>query len=85
MKFSKMGLFLCGALTSTIGYRMLRSPEARKVYTYLTATVLREKDHIMKEVTEIREECGDVYADAVAHNEALAGAQTVIEDCAAEA
>ncbi len=85
MNFTKTGLFACGALASTLGYRILRSPEAKKVYTFFTSAVLREKDHIMKEVTEIREECGDIYADALARNEALAREeQKLIEDRTAE-
>ena len=82
--WGKMRLVACGALLSTVGYRIVRSPEARKLYTLATAAVLREKEYIMTELTDIREDCEDIVADAKELNECYAEERAkVIEDRAA--
>ena len=78
--WSKLGIFCGGMLAATAGYRALRSKEAKKAATVITSAVLREKDNIMKEVTGIREDCSDIYADALERNEKLAE-EKIIEDC----
>ena len=78
MALGKIGWAVVGGLDATIGVQVLRSKEAKKVYTVATAAVLREKDTIMKNVTEIREECSDIYADAVEMNEKRAAEQEQI-------
>ena len=85
MALGKIGWAVVGGLVATIGVQVLRSKEAKKVYTVATAAVLREKDTIMKNVTEIREECSDIYADAVEMNEKRAAEQEqIIADRAAK-
>ncbi|MCR4672093.1 MAG: DUF6110 family protein [Lachnospiraceae bacterium] len=78
-RWSRLGIFVGGMAAATVGYRALRSKEAKKAATVITSAVLREKDNIMKEVTEIREDCSDIYADALDRNERLAE-EKIIED-----
>lgn len=60
-----------GAFGATVGLRIVTGPKARKVYTEATAFALREKDRALKTYTEVKEACGDIYADALEINEAL--------------
>lgn len=70
MKWSKIGLFAGGLLFGTAGVSILSSKDAKKVYTGCTAAVLRGKDSVMKTVTKVKENCEDIYEDAVDINEA---------------
>lgn len=82
--WGKVRLVACGALLSTLGYRIVRSTEAKKLYTLAAAAVLREKEYIMTGLTDIREDCEDILADAKEVNECYAEAHAkVIEDRAA--
>ena len=65
----KLGTFACGVLFGTAGIKILTSKDAKKVYTNATAAVLRAKDCVMETVTNVREECSDILADAKAINE----------------
>ena len=86
LSWGKMRLVACGAALSTLGYRILRSADAKRVYTFATAAVLREKEHIMAELTDIREDCEDIVASAKAMNEDYADERArVIEDYAERA
>ena len=73
----------CSAL---LGFKVLSSKDAKKVYTQTTAAVLRMKDCTMQTVNKVQEEAGDILADAKAINESRAAeaAQEVIEDTAEE-
>ena len=84
MKFGKLGLFAAGVLFGTDGIKLLSSKDAKKVYTHATAATLRAKDSVMTTVTTIRENCGDILADAKAINERRAAeeAAETIEDTA---
>lgn len=73
------GLFAGGLLFGTAGLRILGSREAKKVYTYATAAVLRAKDDVMAAVTNVREGASDILADAKELN-AKRNAEVVIED-----
>ena len=66
MKFGKLGLFAAGVLFGTAGIKLLSSKDAKKAYTHATAATLRAKDSVMTTVTTIRENCGDILADAKA-------------------
>ena len=57
----------CGVLVGTAGLKVLAS--AKKVYTHATAAVKRGVDEVMKTVTNIRENCQDISADADEINE----------------
>ena len=63
------GYFIGGALFSTLGVDILSSDGAKKVYTQCTAAVLRGKDYVMDTAALIKENCVDIYADAVDINE----------------
>ena len=55
---------------------------AKKVYTQCTAAVLRAKDCVMKTVTTVQENAGDIYEDAKTINEERAAAKeaALVED-----
>ena len=65
----RLGIFAGGVLFGTAGIKILTSKDAKKVYTNCTAAVLRAKDCVMETVTNVREECSDILADAKAINE----------------
>lgn len=71
----RLGLFAAGVLFGTAGIKLLSSRDAKKVYTHTTAAVLRAKDSVMQTVTTIRENAGDIYADAKELNERRAEAE----------
>lgn len=83
-KWDKTGLFAAGVLFGTAGIKLLSSKDAKKVYTECTAAVLRAKDCVMKTVTTIQENAGDIYADAQQINEDRKAAEEPFEDEAAE-
>jgi len=69
MKCTKLVTFLGGVLMGPAGVAILSSKDAKKAYTHCTAAVLRGKDSVMKTATNIKENCGDIYADAKDINE----------------
>ncbi len=79
MSISKLALFAAGFAAGTAGVAILSSKDAKKVYTHCTAAALRGKDRVMKTYTTVKENCGDILADAKAINEARA-AKEIIED-----
>ena len=72
MIHGKISMFLGGTLFGTAGLKILGSRDAKKVYTHITAAVLRCKDQIVSDVETIQENCSDILADAKAINEARA-------------
>lgn len=81
----KTGLFAAGVLFGTAGIKLLSSKDAKKVYTHCTAAVLRAKESILKTVTSIQENTGDIYAQAQQINEDRAAKDVVFEDDKEEA
>ncbi|MCR5264386.1 MAG: DUF6110 family protein [Clostridiales bacterium] len=77
---AKLGVFLGGVLFGTAGVKILSSKDAKKVYTHVTAAALRAKESVMTAVDTLKENCGDILADARDINEARAERETV-EDC----
>ena len=69
INWKKVGLFASGTLFGTAGIKVLASDDAKKLYTNCTAAVLRAKDCVMKTVTTVQENAGDIYADAQQINE----------------
>ena len=53
-----------GVLLGTAGIKILTSDDAKKVYTHVTAAVLRGCDEVAKVATELKENCEDIHADA---------------------
>ena len=84
--WGKLGLFAGGLLFGTAGLKILSSKEAKKAYTYTIAAALRAKEDVMTVVTAVKENAGDILADAKALNEKRAAEAEVevIEDTAAE-
>jgi len=82
MSFKKLGIFALGTLFGLEGIKLLSSKDAKKVYTHCTAGVLRAKDSVLDQVTILRENCSDIYADAKNINEERSAkeAENDIED-----
>ena len=85
MNLKKLGLFAAGTLFGSAGFKLLSSKDAKRVYTNVTAAALRAKESVMTTVTCVRENAGDILADAKAINEerAAAEAAAVVEDASA--
>ncbi len=82
-----MGMDKCiwlagGALLGSYGVKILKTREAKKVYTHVTAAVLRAKDEVEKDITALSESCNDIVADAKVINEKKAAENEIrlIED-----
>lgn len=87
MKWDKLALFAGGAVFGSAGIKLLTSKDAKKVYTHTTAAVLRVKECMMTTVTCVKENAGDILADAKQINEdraAVEDAAIVSEDAAEE-
>ncbi|MCR4628886.1 MAG: DUF6110 family protein [Clostridium sp.] len=69
ISWKKVACFAGGVLFGTAGVSILKSNDLKKAYTHCTAAVLRCKDTVMKTGTTIRENCDDIYADALDINE----------------
>ena len=82
LPWAKIGLFAGGVLFGTAGIKLLSSKDAKKCYANVTAAALRCKDSVMETVTNVRENCGDILADAKGINERRAAEEdaAVIED-----
>ena len=78
MKLDKLALFAGGALLGSAGVKLLTSKDAKKVYTHTTAAVLRVKECVMTTVTCVKENAGDILADAKRINEDRAAAEKEI-------
>ena len=85
--YKKLALFAGGTLFGSAGIKLLSSKDAKNAYAHTAAAVLRMKDCVMNTVTNVQEEAGDIYATAQEINEkrAVADAEQVVEDTAAEA
>ena len=85
-----IGLFLGGVLMGTAGINILKSDDAKKIYVQGTAAALRGKEGVMTTATTLRENCEDIYAEALEINEkraakkAAEAAEEIIEDMAEE-
>lgn len=84
--YCKNRSFFGGVFFGTAGVKILTSREAKKAYTHVTAAALRAKDEVMKNVTTVNENAGDILADAKEINEKRAADAEVetVEVCAAE-
>ena len=76
----KTGIFAAGVLFGTAGIRILSGRDAKKVYTYCTAAVLRAKECVMDTVLRIQENAEDIYAEAVQMNEERDAGEGEFED-----
>ena len=62
-------MVLGGTLLGSAGVKLLSSKDAKKVYTHVTAAVMRGADSVMETATTLKENCGDLKADAKDLNE----------------
>lgn len=67
--WERTGFLAGGILFGTAGIKVLTGRDARKVYTNATALTLRAKDSVMSTVAKVKENCGDILADAQDLNE----------------
>lgn len=74
----KIALFVGGTLFGSAGFKLLGSKDARKVYTHITAAVLRCKDQVMHDVETVQENCSDILADAKAINVARSAKEEAV-------
>ena len=51
--YGKLALFVGGTLFGSAGLKLLGSKDAKKVYTHVTAAVLRCKDEVVKNVETV--------------------------------
>ena len=65
----KIKLLGYGFLLGTAGVKVLSSPEAKKVYTQVTAAALRGVEEVTRVATNIKENCEDIAAEAKQINE----------------
>ena len=65
----KLGAFAGGILFGTAGIAILKSDDAKNVYTHCTAAVKRGCDSVMKTAAALRENCEDISAAADEINE----------------
>ena len=67
--WKRLACFAGGVLFGTAGISILKSKDAKKVYTQCTAAVLRGKDAVMNTAMALKENCQDIYEDAEDINE----------------
>ena len=82
MNWSKARFLGYGVLIGTAGIRILTSDDAKKVYTHITGAVLRGYEETAKTLNVLKENCGDILADAKEINRSRKEkeAAAVIED-----
>ncbi len=67
-------MIVYGFLIGTAGISILKSRDAKKAYTHITAAAKRGGDCVMKTFTTMKENCQDINADANDINEKRAKA-----------
>ena len=80
MNWVKLGIFAGGVAFGSVGLKLLGSKDAKKVYAQVTGATLRAKESVMKTVTNVKENAGDILADAKDINEKRDAKNAVIED-----
>jgi hypothetical protein len=70
--FGKLGIWACGVLFGTAGISILKSEDAKTVYTHVTAAAKRGGRSGMETYTALKENIDDISADADDINEARA-------------
>lgn len=62
--WNKLGILAGGFLLGSYGVKIVSSKDAKKLYTHVTAAVLRMKDEVIKDYTILSENCSDIAAAA---------------------
>lgn len=80
MNWVKLDIFAGGVASarSALSYSAIK--DSKKVYAQVTAATLRAKESVMKTVTNVKENAGDILADAKDINEKRDAKNAVIED-----
>ena len=65
----RFGVWACGVLFGTAGVAILKSDDAKTVYTHVTAAAKRGGDCVMKTYTTLKENIDDINAEADDINE----------------
>ena len=82
--YKDIAVFVGGTLFGSAGIKLLSSKDAKNVYTHAAAAVLRMKDTVMNTVDCVKENAGDILADARQINEDRAADEELVEDESAE-
>ena len=64
MIWNKWSWLGCGFLLGSAGLRMLKSDDAKKVYTHVTAAAMRCRDDALEQYHLLQENAADIVADA---------------------
>lgn len=83
--WGKFGIWAGGVLFGTAGIAILKSEDAKSLYTHVTAAVKRGGGSVMKTYTTLKENLGDINADANDINERRAEAKEAQEIADAKA
>ena len=89
--YSKLALFVGGALFGSVGIKLLSTKEAKNCYVHVAAAGLRAKDYVMETATNVQENASDILASAKELNEKRAAEEAArqaaaqIEDEAVQA
>ena len=80
MKWFGCRMMAYGFLIGTAGVKLLSGRTAKKAYTHVTAAALRCYEDAAQTYETLKENCGDILADAKNINETRAAAEEVVED-----
>ena len=85
MKWFGCRMMAYGFLIGTAGVKLLSGRTAKKAYTHVTAAALRCYDDAAKSYEVLKENCGDILADAKDINREIAAEKEaeMIEDAKA--
>ncbi len=79
-----LGLFIGGVLCGSVGFKALKSKEAKKTYSKVISYGLDAKDYVMETADSVKEGWDDVYSDAKdlkrARDEEKEAEEEIIED-----
>ena len=78
--WKNVAIFAGGTLLGSAGFKLLRSKDAKKLYTHTTAAALRVKDSVMGTVTCVQENAADILASAKDINEQRIAEEEIVED-----
>ncbi|MDD7408875.1 MAG: DUF6110 family protein [Anaerovoracaceae bacterium] len=82
---NKWGAGAIGVLIGSYGIKILTSQTMKSAYTHELSVILRMKDEVVKDFTRLKENCGDIAADAKDINQKRKDAEEakIIEDARA--
>ncbi len=60
----KIALFVGGTLFGSVGFKLLSSKDAKKVYAHTAAAALRMRESVLDTVATVQESVSDIMAEA---------------------